>query len=185
MNATAPEIVAETVRYAAARFRTNTLSQQELRDLVDQMMYQNIWYDEFLTVLDPESPWPDDALPAIEKALGHFGLLMPSMDEANRLQVERLLRPVAEGLADPVEGLTEFMRQFYWEYEVPDPGKQFGESLGVEGVVALYYQLDDWLGFKPNLLSDPADAREVSQLKAKIVRAAQTWLENRAGQVRN
>jgi hypothetical protein len=185
MSSAADGPVAAAALYAAACFRRGTLVRSDLRQVIEAMMYQDIWYDEFLYVLDPRARWPDEALPAIEKALEHFGLPMPEVDEANRILVEHLLRPIAEERIDPVDGLNEFMRRFFWEYEEPDWVKTVGQSIGVERLVRLYYQLDDWLDFKPNFLSDPADAHEVSKLKAEIVRAAQERLENRGAEVRD
>lgn len=113
MSCAADSLLAVAALYAAARFRRQSLRQDELRELIDAMMYQEIWYDEFLYVLDARARWPD------------------------------------------------------------------------ERIVMAHYQLDEWLGFKPNFLSDPADAHEVLKLKAEIVRAAQAWLENRGSEVRH
>lgn len=178
MNAVADASLAGEALFAAARFRLKSLPQKDCRDLIDAMMYQDIWYDAFLLVLDPQLPWPDGAAPAIEKTLQHFALPMPHLDEANRILIERLLRPIAEGRIDPIGGLNDFMDRFFWEYR--DPENPFGESLGIDKIVMLHYQLDDWHSYQPGLLSDPAFTQQLSTLKVDIVRAAQAWLDGRS-----
>ena len=102
---------------------------------------------------------------------------MPDVDEANRILIERLLRPIAEGRIDPIEGLNEFMCRFFWEYELPATDKVLGETIGVSQLVGLHYQLDDWRCSKPDFMSDPADESQLATLKAEIVRNAQAWLD--------
>lgn len=164
--------------FAAARFRLQSLPQKDCRELIDAMMYRDIWYDEFLLVLDPRLQWPDGAAPAIEKALHHFGLTMPNIDQASRILIERLLRPIADERIDPVAGLNDFMNGYFWDFrDVEDP---FGKSLGIDKIVMLHYQLDDWHGYQPDLMSDPSCEQTVSTLKDDIVRAARAWLDGRS-----
>lgn len=176
MNTVDTAPLTRQARIVAAKFVIGTLSEAELRGFVESLMYHEIWHDDFTYVLDGDESRVEYMEPAVAACMACFGLAMPDKPEAARVLLEQLLEPIASGEVDALDGLNRFMEEFYWGWAAPATAEDFGESLGVRAVVMDWYQLDDWLGFMPDFVDNPAQARQVADLKNTLREHARMWL---------
>jgi len=149
----------------------------DAKPLIEALMRQEIWYDEFIDILDARTPYLEDAIPALRVALAHFGVAWPDAQTAQWWQLEEMMQAITTVQIDPFDGLRAFMDRLLWE--PTDPA--FYKMVDIEAFVKTWYEFDDRLDYQSDFLTNPDYALEVAELKAALVRKAGEWLALHGG----
>jgi hypothetical protein len=168
----------DSLRYKAARLGFGTLDADTMKTTVDALMNEGFYVDACLDALDSAPARVDEVLPAFRAALDHYGIALPSREEAVWQLIEYHVRQIASGACDPYEGLAKLISEVYWDYDFHTPTKQFlGDSHGIDQLIGLYWGADD-LEDRPSevSLNNKYGAEAWSELKREIGLEAERWL---------
>ena len=145
-------------------------------------MNEGFYVDACLDAMDSSPARMDEVVPAFRAALDHYGIALPTRDEAVWQLIEYHLRQITSGTVDAFDGLSQLITDVYWDYDFHTPAKKFfGDSHDIANLVGLYWGADDLRG-RPNevSLNGKYGAEAWSELGREIRAEAERWVEKNA-----
>ncbi len=130
--------------YQAAKHTMGRLHSDAIKATIHALVDEGFYLDEFLDALDAKRPRMDEVEPALLAALRHYGITVPSREQAVWQLLEFHLQRIASGADDPLDGLGKLMADVYWDYDFHTPTKEWlGDSHGIEQLIGLFWGADD------------------------------------------
>jgi hypothetical protein len=165
------------LKYQAARFVLDKEDKEEIARLLDELMLQGVYYDEFLAVIDGDDYGPGYKK-ALTAALHRLEILIPpNIHEAALEIIRHHLNTIVSGISDPINPLKWLMNDIYRNYDFVGAA-YVGDKIGLSDLVGAYWTLDEWDAFPPR-------PEEVDALRVEIKQAAEIWLRDWSNRVPN
>jgi hypothetical protein len=174
----------EVLELQAARYSFGHLTTSQMQKLIEGLLSQGIYADEFLDVVEPEAATREVVGPAFEKALIALGITVPSYEEAVWNILRRHISQIADGQTDALDGLKALIDEVYWSYDFHSKANQYlGDSHGIERLIGLYWEYDE---FTPTGI-DPEhhnhERRIIFAIEREVVAEAKKWVKRFAEQL--
>ncbi|MCL4296767.1 MAG: hypothetical protein KJ077_13605 [Anaerolineae bacterium] len=168
----------EKLELQAARYSFGQLSTQEMQNLVDGLLNEGIYADEFLNVIYPKYDTREIVGAAFEKSLKVLEIVVPNYEEAVWVILRYHISQIASKEIDALDGLKELITEVYEEYNFHAKAKEYlGDSHGIEHLIGLYWSYDDTIK-RPTEISINGKYGEeaIEEVKKEIVIEAEKWV---------
>jgi hypothetical protein len=166
--------ILDALKYESANLLLDRMNDERVVQLIDELIAQGIYFDEFLEVLD-KSYYRPNFLEALNASLLKLEVTIPeTVDQAVWILLEYHISKMASEDGNAFNGLEDFMRDVYWNFDFgPHTKKYLGDSHGVENLIGLYWGYADLRDrYAPK--SPPKDDVESCETKAKSF--ARDWI---------
>jgi len=167
------------LNYIAAKMAFNQITAIEIQNIVDGLLNDSVYADEFLDIIDIKNPSLADVLPPFSKFLEKQGIDVPNKDEAVWQIIEHHIENILNGVSDPLESLCSLIKDVYWDYDFHTPTKEYlGDSHAIQDLIGLYWGYDD-MKERPNEIScnNKFGVEGIAELKKEILISAKEWKE--------
>lgn len=152
---------------------------QAIQRIIDSIMSEGIFYDEFLEILHPRSNLTEDFMPAFKESLKNLNCHIPEdREQALWLVLKHHISHLVSGAVDPLDEVKQIIDVYdvYGHYLSHSKSKEvagdshgyMGGSHGIEHLIGLYWAYDDMMEY---------EEEAIAELKKEIVQSAQQWLE--------
>lgn len=132
----------DLLKYQAARLSFGSLDPDTIKKTFDLLMERGFYAEEFREVLDSVHPRMDDVLPGFRAALDHYGIAIPSKEDAISQLIHLHASRIATGSVDAIEGLHQLMVEINRGHDL-QTNRYLADSHGIGGFVGLYWSIDD------------------------------------------
>lgn len=153
---------------------------QAIQRIIDSLMNEGVFYDEFLEIVHPTSNLTEDFMPAFKESLKNLNCHIPEdREQALWLILKRYISHIVNGEIDPLEGVKQIIEDVYWSYDFDSKTKEFvGDSHSIEHLIGLYWGYEDMIE-EPDDVSykDQYGEAGIVELKKDILILAKQWLE--------
>ena len=158
----------DLLRYQAARHVLDARDADAIKETINTLMNDGFFHDTCLDALESSPARMEEVRPAFHAALDHYGVVLPSREEAVWHSIEYHLRRITSGTSPPLKGLSQLISDT-WYYDFDTPTKKFlGDSHGITKLIGLYWDADD--------LEVKYGEEACSELKREIRVEAERWL---------
>jgi hypothetical protein len=171
----------DSLLYQAARHALGARDADAIKKTIDILMNDGFYDDTCLDALDSSPARMDEVLPAFHAALDHYGVVLPSPEQAVCYLIEYHLRRIASGTSEPLQGLCQLLTDT-WNYDLYTPTKKsLGDSHGISELIGLYWGGDD-LVVRPDEVSFNGKYGEeaLAEVEREIRFEAERWLVKNA-----
>jgi hypothetical protein len=168
----------DSLHYQAAKLVFGSLDADTMKQTVDELMNNGLYADECLDALDSSPARYDEVFPAFNAALSHYGIVLPTRDEAVWQLIQLHLQQIASGACDPLEGLSKLIADVYFDYDFGPLTKKFlGDSHGIERLIGLHWSQDE-LNARPGEVSMNGKYGDeaIVELKREVFLESERWL---------
>jgi len=161
------------LEHIAARIAFDKVDADEIQSIVDALLMDGVYSDEFIVIMDAKPPTRADVLPPFKAYLEAEGISVPTKDQAVwQLIAHHVLRITSEAVA-PLAGLQDLISEVYHDYDFyTSTRKYIGDSHGIEHLIGLYWEHSDMLETLRGV--SRKDAKEFDEL---IVQRSREWME--------
>lgn len=173
----------EPFEYLAAKLSLGKLDAFEIQKVVDELLNEGRYDDEFINIIDSMPPRMDEVMPSFLRLLDRLGVKVPAIDKAVWLLIDHYTARIADGIIDPIEGLKRLIADIYWDYDFHSRTREFlGDSHGIENLIGLYWGYDDMMdGVGEMFYNGKTGFEGLKELKQEIVSEARRWREANSG----
>lgn len=171
----------DAIRYEAIkmRFNVSNLDNIKVKRLIDSLMNEGLYYDEFLDIIDTKyEDSSEDFIPIFESLLKILEIEIPeNKDEAVWLILKKEIGNIADQNIDPIKGLQYIMDNIYYKYDFHSQTKKYlGDSHGISKLIGLYWGYDDMLCSPQYVSCNGKYGKEaIREMKNEIIKAANDW----------
>lgn len=170
------------LEYYAALMRFDGLNAEivkAIQKIIDALMNEGVFYDEFLEIVHPTSNLTEDFMPAFEAALKSLNCNIPKdHEQALWLVLKHHISHIVSGAVDPLDEVKQIIDVYdvYGHYLSHTKSKEVAgdshgnqwDSYGIEHLIGLYWAYDDMMEY---------EEEAIAEVKKEILQSAQQWLE--------
>ncbi len=157
------------------------LPSEDLRRTADEALTRGVYSYSLAELAAVSNPIISDIEPLFLSALKELGIPLPQKEEAVLTVLESLLRSIAEGEAQPHDGLRRVMREVYYGADLYEKSVKYtGDSHGIHHLIGCYWAYDD-LRERPDEVDFDGKYGEeaIAGLDAQVVHLATEWIVER------
>lgn len=160
------------LEYFAARIANGTVNADEIKSIVDSLLVDGIYADEFIDIMESKPARIDDVFPPFIAFLQKEGIPIPTKDQALWQIIGHHLHRIASGAADPIAELRALTCEI-------DEEEIVGDTYGVEHLFGLYWYCHyDYLTDRQRVLT----SEESHNLEIEILHYSENWMKSFAHQ---
>ena len=155
------------LKYIVAKIAFGTVHADEIRAVVDSLLTEGTYSDDFIDIMDSKPARLDEVLPPFTSFLKAKMISIPSKDQAVWQIIEYHVSRIATEVADTFEELNALIYDVYWDYDFHSQTKSYlGDSHGIEHLIGLYWEHDEI----------PEGSKEIGALKKKVISRSLEWM---------
>lgn len=164
------------LEFQAALYSFGHLNTQDMQKIIDGLLNEGTYADEFLDVIYPDYDTREEVGAAFKRSLKALGIVAPNYEEAVWTILRHYVSRIANQEIDALDGLKELMREMDYNFHAKTK-KYLGDSHGVEYLIGLYWDYYDVLE-KPTEISINGKYGEeaIGEIKKEILIEAEKWV---------
>jgi hypothetical protein len=167
------------LEYMAARIAFGIATANEIQSIVDALLKDGFYSDEFIAITDSKPTRLAEVLEPFKTYLQSQGISIPTKEKAVWQLITYHVARISSGQDEPLVGLQNLISDVYWDYDFGACTKEvLGDSHGIEQLVGLYWGYDDIMERPQEVsLNGKYGDEAISETKKQIVKAAEAWIE--------
>ena len=132
------------LKYIAAKIAFGTVNADEIQAVIDSLLADGSYSDEFIDIMDSNPARLDEVLPPFTTYLYREKISIPSKDKAVWQLIEYHVSRIASEISDAFEELKALISDVYWDYDFHSQTKRYlGDSHGIEHLIGLHWERDE------------------------------------------
>ncbi len=160
------------LQFLVAIYNLGMINASEVASIIDQLMNEGIYLDDFLDVIYANPLRYNDAILVLEKTIAHFNITIPDKEKSTRIIITHYINIIANHSSDPFSLFSNLITDIH---SVPFTGIE--QSYELYPLLCLYWEYED-IRDAPNEFSSGGKPRSdyIEELKTKAVFLAKKWL---------
>jgi hypothetical protein len=164
------------LEYIANKLAFNKVSADEIQAVVDGLLNEGTYSDDFLEIINSTPACLAEVLPPFLKYLKSLGIYIPSKDEAVWNLIAHHIRKIADKEVPPTDGLTKLIEDVYWDYDFHSSARQYlGDSHGIHCLIGLFWEYDDICDCANEKYYGKPVTEMIEELKLAVIEEARRW----------